>query len=282
MSVRKTPTTVNYGPNIPGTNFADLVNIEVSDLWNRVSGILDAVTGTNTISCTTTPTLVGYAKNQEWDLVPQNTNSGPTQINIDGNGLRAVKAADGSALVGGELVAGVMTKLKDTGSVLRMQATVIASVNALTAIFALTKANNTAGGGVTNGARRTYPLNTTTLNEIVGASLNTTGPDINKIVLPAGTYEVDASVGFFATGASRIFLLDETAAADIATVTGMQANDNSNADNAELIGKFSLSVTSTITLQYRTVGSRATDGLGVAANLTEVQQFGYIRFKKVA
>lgn len=283
MAVRKTPTTTNFGPTITGTAYADAVNVEVSDLWDRTAQWLDNVVGTNTVTATTNPTLGAYAKNQQWNWIPQNTNTGPVQINIDGKGLRNVVAANGSALVGGECVGGVAQRLVDTGTNLRMMATVIASVNVLTSIFAYTQPNNTAGGNATSGARRTYPLNTTILNEIPGASLNAAGVDINKVVLPAGTYEIDASAALYNASENRLFLFNDTAAADIATVVSNQGRSaNGNIALPSLVGKFSLTVTSTITFQYQVQSTTNTDGLGRAANFGATQQFGFIRFKKVA
>lgn len=280
-AIRKTPTTVNFGPNISGSAYADKVNAEVSALWDRVFQKLDSVSGTNTILATANPTLEAYAANQGWGLVPAVTNTGPVQINIDGKGLRSIKTAAGAALVGGELVAGVLTPIFDMGTELRMVPTVIATVNSPMSIFALTKASGTGGGTATAGSRQTYPLNATILNEIVGASLIAAGGDQFKVNLPIGTYEVDAAAQFFITDASRLFIFNQTAAADVTAFSGAQGIA-SNPGSAILSGKFTLTVASIVILQYRVQTTRATDGLGDNQALGETQHFGFVKFKKVA
>lgn len=280
MALRKTPTTVNFGPNITGTNYADKVNDEVSALWDRTFHMLDLVSGTNTILASCTPSLTGYAANQGWGLIPANTNSGPTQINISGQGLRNIKSAVGAALVGGELVAGVLTPLIDVGTEIWMVPTVIATVNSPMSVFANTKGTGVAGGGATSGSRQTYPLNATILNEIAGASLIGGGGDQFKINLPAGTYEVDAAAQFYITYTSSLFIFDQTAGADVAGIARRQGMADPNGE-ANLAGKFTLTVPSIIILQYRVNTSRATDGLGINTTLGEAHSFGFVRFKKV-
>lgn len=280
MALRKSPTTVNFGPSITGDNYTVKVNDEISALWDRTFQMLDSVSGTNTILATTTPTLLGYAKNQGWGLIPLVTNTGPTQINIDGQGLRNIKDAGGAALVGGELVAGILTPLFDTGTEIRMVPTVIATVNSPISIFALTKASGTGGGSAVTGSRQTYPLSDIVLNEIVGASLIGAGPDQFKINLPIGTFEVDADAQFFACNACGLFLFDQTAGADLGGVSGANGYAN-NPGKAHLAGKFTLTVPSIVILQYRVQSTRTSDGLGVGT-LGETQRYGYVKFKKVA
>lgn len=281
MANRKTPTVANFGPSIPGDDYADAVNEEVAALWNRSGQWLDSVVGTNSLTATTTPTLDAYAKNQKWYLVPQNTNTGPMQINIDGKGLRDIKSATGAALVGGEFVAGAAQALVDTGTNLRMQATVIASVNAQVSIYARIVANNTAGGTATSGSRQTYPLSHTIRNDITGASLITSGGDVSKFNLPAGTFEAWASAQFFATNRSKIVLRNQTNGLDPVDQVCSECYA-SNVGNALLVTKFALAVPTIMILQYRVQTTRATDGLGVAGNLGEDQQLGYIMLRKVA
>lgn len=68
--------------------------------------LLGAVAGTNTITATASPTLSAYASGQLFILVPANSNTGSTTLNIDGLGAKNVFSG-GAACLGTELVAGV-------------------------------------------------------------------------------------------------------------------------------------------------------------------------------
>jgi hypothetical protein len=117
---RKTPTTGNYGASISGTDYADAVNEEVEALWARSCVWLDSVAGTNTITASADPTLAAYSRNNQYNLIPANTNSGAATLAIDGLTARSIRTIDGVALTGGELVAGRLLKLQDDGTLLRI------------------------------------------------------------------------------------------------------------------------------------------------------------------
>lgn len=116
---RKTPTTANYGATIGGSDYADAVNEEVEALWDRTSVWLDNVAGTNTLTADADPTILAYSRNQEYNLIPVNNNTGAVTISIDGLAARSIRDIDGVALVADALVAGRLVRLQDDGTNLR-------------------------------------------------------------------------------------------------------------------------------------------------------------------
>lgn len=77
-----------------------------SDSQSGASRLLGSVVGANTITATLAPTLTAYASGQSFVLIPASANSGAVTLNIDGLGAKSI-VAGGSALSGGELVAGI-------------------------------------------------------------------------------------------------------------------------------------------------------------------------------
>ncbi len=117
---RRTPTTANHGATIDGSDYANAVNEEVEALWERTTVWLDNVTGTDTLTAEADPTLLAYDRNNQYNLIPANTNTGPATIVIDGLPSKSIRDIDGVALEGGELVAGRLLKLQDDGTNLRI------------------------------------------------------------------------------------------------------------------------------------------------------------------
>lgn len=113
---RKTPTTANYGATIGGSDYANAVNEEVEALWDRASVWLDNVAGTNTLTADADPTILAYSRNQEYNLIPVNNNTGAVTISIDGLAARSIRDIDGVALVADALVAGRLVRLQDDGT----------------------------------------------------------------------------------------------------------------------------------------------------------------------
>lgn len=86
----------------------------------RVGLWLASVSGTNTITATTTPATSSNAAGQIVMLVPGTTNTGAVTLNVNSIGAVAVQTPDGDALAGGELIAGRVYPLVYTGSAFRM------------------------------------------------------------------------------------------------------------------------------------------------------------------
>ena len=68
--------------------------------------LLQNVAGTNTITANLSPTLTAYATGNTFLLIPANTNTGATTLNVDTVNAKNVFSG-GAACIGGELVAGI-------------------------------------------------------------------------------------------------------------------------------------------------------------------------------
>jgi len=77
-------------------------SVRMSQLQGGAAAVLSGVTGTNTITSTANPTLTALATGQTWRLVPANTNTGATTLQIDSTAATNV-FWNGAALIGGEL-----------------------------------------------------------------------------------------------------------------------------------------------------------------------------------
>lgn len=244
---------------------------------------LKNVAGTNTISADAdVAPLDSYQKGQGWTLVPANTNTGAGTLNIDGKGARAVKRSDGTALSAGDLVAGVMYLLRDSGTnllvVSQLGAAGPAPVHTYM-VLAYEQALNTAGGTATSGARQTYPLNHAEENTIPSASFNS---GTNTFTLPAGKYRIDAHAIFApGTDAAAIYLYNTTDGVDITEVTRQQA---SGGGAASLGGTFTLAASKAMQVRYAVKTTVATSGLGAAVNdpASATEQYGRVTIEKVA
>jgi hypothetical protein len=283
---RKTPTVVNFGPTISGSNYADGVNEEVAALWDRSIVFLTHAGGSvaNSIVVTASPTLDAYKKGQAYWFTPAANNTTAVVINIDTKGSRAITLNDGSALSGGELQTSKQVLLVDDGTQLRIQAGANLSTAAATQpvmICAYSLASGSGGGSTVASSRQTYPLQTVTINEIAGASLN---GGTNTVTLPAGTYEVFGTAVFRNCVIASLLLRNTTLGADVGVArTVSTENGTGTTGQPTIMGKFTLGATTNLIMQYYVNNPRASDGLGVAQSIASVnEQFGYIQFKKVA
>ena len=64
------------------------------------------VTGTDTLTGTTSPALAAYATGNQFSFVVANTNTGAVTINVDGIGAKAITRTGTTALVAADMVAG--------------------------------------------------------------------------------------------------------------------------------------------------------------------------------
>jgi len=113
----------------------------------------------------------------------------------------------------------------------------------------------TDGGSATGGTTQTRPLNTVNYNGISGASLAS-----NTVTLPAGDYFVNAIASAFIVGQFRYLLRNTTASTYL--VLGTPADASSTELLGNLLGQFTLSVTSDVQLQMYCNNSRGGDGMG--------------------
>ena len=141
-----------------------------------------ADTGTvNAMAVTMTPPLDTYMVGFPLRVSVAVTNTGATTINVGGLGARAVKRPDGSDLQAGDIVAGMIANLVDTGSVFQLQ-------NAL---------HGVAGTANTYSVNIPYAADTGAVNAILAVY----SPAITSIA--EGTY-IAVKVGFTNTAAVTI------------------------------------------------------------------------------
>lgn len=135
------------------------------------------------------------------------------------------------------------------------------------------KTANTAGGTNSSGDNiRT--LNTIVTNTITGASLGT-----NKITLPIGTYEINASSPAAGVDRFRARLLNVTTSSIILLGTCEYGVNPSGAGRSVIQGTFTLASQSEINILLFTSTINTTNGLGLAINdgYTEVYTSVFIQ-----
>lgn len=81
-----------------------------TELW------LTSVSGTNTITATTTPAPSSYTNGQTFRFVPAVTNTGAVTINIASLGAKSITKNGSTALGAGDLTAGVATQITYDGT----------------------------------------------------------------------------------------------------------------------------------------------------------------------
>lgn len=126
------------------------------------------------------------------------------------------------------------------------------------AIFNETQASGTAGGATATGSFIKRTLNTTVVNNITGCSIAS-----SVVTLPAGTFLMYASAPFYQCGEVKIRLQNTTAATTIGFGTNGFFDNTANISGiSNVMTATTLSVSSTVELQYRAALVRATAGLG--------------------
>lgn len=137
-------------------------------------------------------------------------------------------------------------------------------------------ANNTAAGGINNGAWQTRLINTVVTNEISGASLAA-----NQVTLPAGTFYVQATApSYNATGVNRVRLQNVTDAATL-LLGPTVACPAATQVNAEVKGRFTLAAGKTLELQHQVTTTVAVNGAGIQANFGANEVYAEVLIWKV-
>jgi len=126
------------------------------------------------------------------------------------------------------------------------------------AIFNETQASGTAGGATATGSFIKRTLNTTVVNNIAGCSIAS-----SVVTLPAGTFLMYASGPFYQCAEVKIRLQNTTAATTIGYGTNCYPDTTVACSTvSNVMTATTLSVSSTVELQYRAAAVRATAGLG--------------------
>jgi hypothetical protein len=126
------------------------------------------------------------------------------------------------------------------------------------AIFNETQASGTAGGATVTGSFIKRTLNTTVVNNITGCSIAS-----SVVTLPAGTFLMYASAPFYQCAEVKIRLQNTTAATTIGYGTNCYPDTTVACSTvSNVMTATTLSVSSTVELQYRAASVRASAGLG--------------------
>ncbi len=142
-------------------------------------------------------------------------------------------------------------------------------------IVADEKANGTDGGTFTTGDWRTRDLNTVRTNNIAGASIAS-----NQIILPAGTYMVDAAAPGFAIDRNVARLRNVSDSLDVLIGTSTYQGDDTSW--SEIIGEFTLAATKTLEIQSRCSQTITGEGFGRAAGFGVAEVYTIAKFTKIA
>ena len=143
-----------------------------------------------------------------------------------------------------------------------------------------TRAAGTEGGSTTSGSWLPWPLNTIDADDqdiIVGAIAS------DRFVLDPGTYYIHADGILYCAGFGKIRLRNITAGTTILVGLSQELGDSVNRSSTMLLlGQIVLAAQTTLEFQYRVTVSEATDGLGRAVNLGEVEVYRRVKIEKQA
>jgi hypothetical protein len=140
------------------------------------------------------------------------------------------------------------------------------------------KAASTQGGTFTSGAWRTRDLNTSTTNTITGASLSS-----NQIVLPAGSYFIEAEAFGFRCDGHVIKFYNITDSSDVIIGLNCTSGPSDTAHGgATLRGYFTIAAQKTFELQHRAQSTAATIGFGIRNELGIGEVYSEVLIWKVA
>ena len=140
------------------------------------------------------------------------------------------------------------------------------------------KSSGSTGGSSTSGSYQTRTLNTVITNEISGASLSS-----NQIVLPVGTFYIQARANVRAAGSNKCKLYNITDSAD--TILGsnqLNTSGTGEQDDSTIYGRFTIDSADTFELQSRVTSNQAGDGYGLANSFGDVEVYAEALIWKVA
>jgi len=139
------------------------------------------------------------------------------------------------------------------------------------------KASGTAGGTFTSGAWQTRTLNTSLTNEISGASLSS-----NQIILPSGTYYIDAIAEVYTGENHKLKLRNITDSSDVLIGSSNYSSGSGFvAGNSRVIGRFTISSRKTFELQHRCSATVSGNGFGASCSFSVVEVYADVKIWKV-
>lgn len=144
------------------------------------------------------------------------------------------------------------------------------------------RAQNTGGGTATSGSWLIVPLNT----EYEDANTIVDSTSLPAFSLGAGTYYIEASCPFYATGFSqaRLYNVSDTAVQvniNSKAMIGSSVSPSSiNGESSLILGTFTIAATKQLRIEYRVYGTKATVGLGNPSNLSE-EIYAQVKITKI-
>jgi len=195
-----------------GTLAKDAAN--VSQIQNSNAILLASVAGTDTITASLSPALTAYANGQIFTLIPANSNTGAVTININGLGAKSITKNGSTALVAGDLVAGVEYSLQYDGTRFQKVAgsdymsiaggslTGLLNVNDGADIASATTVDLTAATGNTVRITGTTPITAFTMN--AGQQMEIVAVGALPLTYHATTMNINGGVSYTCTANDRL------------------------------------------------------------------------------
>lgn len=138
------------------------------------------------------------------------------------------------------------------------------------------KASGTAGGSSVAGTQ------TRTLNTLVDTTGIVTSLSANQFILPAGTYDIQASASTHQSNGSKLRLRNITDGTTLLLGSSVFTGTTiSTTPNTILNGQITISSPKTLELQHYIAIAKATDGLGLPASSGESEVYAQIRIEKI-
>ena len=140
------------------------------------------------------------------------------------------------------------------------------------------KTTTTVGGtSVAADITQTRTLNATQANTISGASLAA-----NTITLPAGTYQVKATVPCGNVSGFQAFLYNSSDSTYALIGTSGNANAAANSNASFIGGQFTIASSKNFTIRHYTSAATATNGLGPPSSSGQTEVYTQVEIWKVA
>ena len=216
-----------------GTVASDAARL--SQVQNSGTTTLIAITGTDTITGTVSPTLTAYTAGQVFSFVVAATNTGAVTLNISSLGATAVTRTGAVALVAGDMVTGQValveydgtrfqllngnsfTNLKASGTLGVTGATTLSSTLGVTGATTLSSTlgvtgNTTLTGSATLNSTLAVTGGTFDAITISGSSTNSKGMLFQNSAASSKNYNIGSSGGG-PSPAGSFFIYDDTASA---------------------------------------------------------------------
>ena len=216
----------NLGAGTASTDSARLGQVQSG------AATLIAITGTDTVVGTLTPTLTAYAAGQQFSFVAAATNTTSMTLNIDGLGAKAITRSGATALIAGDITVGKMITVIYDGTQFQ---TSDARVPISTGVSGLGTGVATAlGVAVTGSGSVVLSASPTLTGTMTAATISATTVGATTVNATTGAFSGAITGGVTATGSTTSRTL-ATRFADTANVKDYGAIGNGVANDTAAI-----------------------------------------------